>query len=368
MPNRNRLIIIASIVAVVLALVGGVLVNYFQRQGNVNYLISGVPYYGVYYFLLTDNPLPMSAIASITGYWGDSRFPFEKLLGRFDNKEPLTSKAIENFFKENGYETYRWGSVSGGEEIRQIKQFVNSTRKIPVIIYQKNMTDPQTAAVSAKVVVGVFDDAQKVVLHDYHFGSNYEVSYDEFLRMFQSNMRALVAAWPGKELAKQLSANDRPSATRHPVMDSMGKLFALKSEAWGLAGLKKWSESKKIFENILNDPLFAALPPAYKINFYSLYAQMLTASGEPDAAIAVLRNDAIPLNHDLNQPQDGFLWQVNLFKFFPRSDDRLITPYMFLANAYAAKGDTEKARESLGEVLRIEPANKQAEARISSFK
>lgn len=194
--NKNKIVILIIIVFVFL--VGGGGYFYYSRILAVNYLISGVPYNGVYNLYFREaNTSEISSVLDILDYWGDKRFSISDLRREFLYSESATSTVfspppsvniseIQNFFIRNGYKTSGWLSVEASNVIKEIKQFVNSEKKVPVIILTIRTLDEKNniSLVNFQVVIGIFDNSQKVIVHDHYYGNNYEISYTDFTKMF----------------------------------------------------------------------------------------------------------------------------------------------------------------------------------------
>ncbi len=130
MNKKNFTVLLLIILAV--GLTGGWF--YYTRilKVEVNYLIPGVPYNGIYnLYFGSPHSAEISSILNILGYWGDERFGLSELVEKFPPGRITHTRIldIEKFFKDNGYETYQWFSGEPGDEIKEIKKFVNSQKK-----------------------------------------------------------------------------------------------------------------------------------------------------------------------------------------------------------------------------------------------
>ncbi len=141
--GKQRTIIFLIIFFILLALTGRWLYNngslYNLGILPVNYLIPGVPYNGIQnlFFFEEVNSSAIASVMDILGYWGDERFDIPALKEKLKQpsfpqdsyQEPYI--VIQKFFEENGYEIYKWGSADPGNEINEIKKFVNPVKKYP---------------------------------------------------------------------------------------------------------------------------------------------------------------------------------------------------------------------------------------------
>lgn len=348
--------IAAIILAISLILLGGIWF-YYSRVLTVNYLIPGVPYYGMSnLFLRQANTPAIASILTILGYWGDKRFGVAELRERFfstlesrkteSGEEffemtgvPLISDiSIETFFKENGYEVYRWTFSASGGEIKEIKKFVNQSKKIPVIVFQKESSNQEFSATGQRVVIGIFDGEKKVIVHDNLQGNNYEISYQDFEKMFTNDARTILAVWPSdktKEIIKgpnyNISYPGRLEAT-----DKLKSVMVNLGEAFFYERQKDDFEKANIFyKEAVNDLNFKYFPPSYQVVILSAFAHSYIELNQYDEVINVIKERVLPINHNLNEASPGW------FSF--STIDRDTLPYYFLSEAYLKKGQLELA-------------------------
>jgi len=365
MSNRLRILLGVFVVFVI----GAGLVFYFYFP-KTNYLIPGVPYYGIYNHFFNADSLAVTSVADVLGYWGDKRFSLQDLTGRFsasvnegneDNATTTTFNStlnIQKFFQDNGYETFRWASNEPGGEIGQIKKFVNSKQKIPVIVYQKRSENPQRLSRGFRVVIGIFDRGKKIISHDHDFGNNYEISYEDFEKMFSDNSRAVLAVWPSKEL---LSRIDGPNYSlqypaRLAIMDELGELMIKGADALNFYKQEDYEKAFHLQQEFVSDQKFNDFSPALRVRFYSFLAHLNILLGDYDGAIELIINKILPINENLSQPYGEWTEQIDYFKKNEnRTEDKSGTPYSLLAKAYYFKGDQEQALENLEIALRINP-------------
>ncbi len=359
------------LIVLVLFVIAGGFFYYFYYNDNggqqVNYLIPGVPYYGFYNHFFDADSAAFTSTADILGYWGDGVNPPD-LLDKFIKGDSntsdrakrasqiqdinLNSSQIRSFFQERGYETYRYATAQAGNEINEIKKFVNPKKKIPVIIYQKRSIDSARAAYGFRVVIGVFDKDKKVIVHDHDLGNNYEISYQDFEKMFQPNARVILAVWPSEKLAAKLERPDytKPYPNRLKAMNNVGELLIKAGDALWLNRSQKYEEAIELYREFITDPKIEYFPPAYRVAFYVFLAQLYVQVDKTDEAIKVLNEKALPINHDLTQSYDD--WEK------PTDKDRFAKPYYVLGDIYQKKGNKSLAKENFEEVLKIYPNDK----------
>lgn len=366
------------IVLILFAVAGGFFYYfYYDNRAQVNYLIPGVPYYGFYNYFFDADSAAFTSTADILGYWGDGVNPPD-LLDKFIKGDSntgdrakralqiqeinLNSLQIRSFFQERGYETYRYVSAQAGNEINEIKKFVNSDKKIPVIVYQKRSIDPTRTTYGFRVVIGVFDSEKKVIVHDHDLGNNYEISYQDFEKMFDSNSRVVLAVWPSEKLLATLKSPDytNPYPKRLNAMNNAGELLIKAGNALWLNRNQKYEEALKLYKEFITDPKIEYFPPAYRVAFYVFLAQLYVQVDKIDEAIKVLNEKALPINHDLTQSYDD--WEKPLDK------DKFAKPYYILGDIYQKKGNKKLARENFEEVLKIYPDDKTTQEALSKLK
>ena len=238
MPPENirkpQLVIYIAIL--LLAIGAGIGWWYFTVGKPVNYLIPGVPYHGYYNHFFDAFASPVMSTAMILGYYGDSRFSLKELMdeqyfrrgsgffryGKFDLGD------LGSFLKERGYEV--WFADPRKSVLGEIKKFVNPKRNVPVVVVLRSSGSPEAQASDFGLVIGIFDKNRKVVLHDFLYGNNYEVAYDDFTQ--RAVPSAILAAWPSEELAPQLKGPDTAYAypPRLKAMDIVGPLLAKRGQ------------------------------------------------------------------------------------------------------------------------------------------
>jgi len=269
MPEKTKYIIIFSVLIIMLGSVGIFGWRYYKLQ--VDYLIPGVPYYGFYNHDFDAKSSIVAIPASILGYWGDERFnlvDLNKRLSKGGNDDYLFSN-IRKFFEENGYQSYYWTSATSTDReiITKLKEFINPEKKIPVIILQRKSLDPSVIN-GYRLVIGIFDKNKKIIAHDYNFGNNYEISYENFVSMFNPSGQAILAVWPSENLLPKLKGPDytKPYPERLPAMDSMGEMLTRVSNAVFFYNSKDYGKALPIYQEfVFGLPIHISLAPVIKI-------------------------------------------------------------------------------------------------------
>lgn len=291
----------------------------------------------------------------ILGYWKDSRFNnISDLVTNINNaaSSSLVIKyTVKKSFEDNGYETYRWESAAGpGGEISQIKKFVNSSKKIPVLIYQRRSLDESNLPPDWRLVIGIFDHDKKVIVHDYYFGNNYEISYENFEKMFDKD-GAILAVWPSDKI-KGVIKGPNYSLLYPQRTEAMGKLGPLALRLPEIALYVRAGDFEKAatsYKKLVDDPSFEYFPPAFRVFILSSYASDRIALKQYDEAINLINERVLPLNQNLNKAPEG--WFVPYI-------DRSEYPYFILNIAYFWKGEKNLATSYYKEAASLYELNK----------
>lgn len=318
-----------------------------EEEREINHLIAGVPYYGFYNIFfqlrhqdLLGEPTTISSVKDVLGYWGDSRFSLSDLISEFNLNSTSTIKVdtVRQFFLKNGYEA----EVFLGPEakIEQIKKYVNPIVNVPVIVLQRRSLDPQSTINGYRVVIGVFDSDQKLILHDYNLGNNYEISYNDFERMYAKNAQAILAVWPAKELLNKIQRVDKSDfyPNRLEAMDKLGWLLIVKyNEAMKYFQHNQSKEAFSLYQEFINDDDFDLLPRAYQVTILTKLADLYSSSNQLDKAMRIIEEKVLPINQNLGEVPEGW---------YKPQQDKFAYPYLVLCRAYIVKGDKEKAMEN----------------------
>jgi len=365
----RRILIIAGVI-IFIVLLSSLGWYYFNKKSqpasqptNLNvssdYLIKGVPYWGFYQLYLPDiaanyysssTPTTIAAIKEILDFWGDGRFSFNDLRKAFQTSQDSNIVNVSNFFDMHGYQTATIGAAKPTDIINNIKIYVNPQKNTPVLVLQKNSLDPASTLWSYKVIIGVLDSEKKIVVHDYYYGNNYEISYDDFIKMSEPVSSGVLAIWPTSVLdgvikGAQDQAKAKPYPARLEAMDKVGSSLAV-TWAEGTFDVQKGSPDKAIplYKEFVDSENFKYLPPKYQVSFQYYLARAYLNTHLYDEVIALIEQSTLPINHNLDQPSEG--WYIG-------SQSELVKPYILLSEAYLAKGDKTKATTVYEEMKKI---------------
>src|SRR3989344_1490935 len=363
MENKRNLYLLGGIILVVIIAGAGF---WYWRAQQGNHLIPRVPYHGIYdcYFDCYGNPV--TSVLTVLEYYGDERFSRDELMKRIPRGDKVSLKMLGQFFEENGYDTY-FATPPKEKVIYEIKKFVNPDKNIPVIVLKKRSPDPQFEENVYATVIGISDKERKMIVHEYLFGNNYEISYDDFAGIYAPRRfpRTMLAVWPSENLAPQLKGKNTalPYPLRLPLMDTVGPFLAKQSDIGFM--VREAEEDPARYEDIVKfareqniDPRLESFHPLMKIYLRTGLARILRKAdkinpqGRLDEAIKVITDEVLPLNHDLNQPYQGWILPSKLIK-----NGKVAFPLMYLGTIYQLKGDFNKAFDSLEAAWAIDTSN-----------
>lgn len=356
--NRKLAFLILIILAVgLLTIAGWGWYYYNSKMSEINYLIKGVPSYSFYeyYFprIYADSKDEVTAafsVKSILDYWGDSRFDLAALQEKFLFPEGDDFVDVRRFFEENGYETERLGSQRPEETIRAIKKYINPPKNMPVLVLQRRSLSPPSATYGYRVIIGISDTQKKVIVHDYYYGNNYEISYNDFAELSKFSYLAVLAIWPSEKIKGKISGPpDQNQAedyrSRMEVMDKLGGLLAVqRTEAIMLCYSQQFDDGLATFLKFVSDHNFQYFPPSYQMFLLSELASWYLPAQRYEEAINLINGTVLPLNHDLNQPVEG--WYIP-------PQDKFVYPYLVLIEAYLKNGQKDLAVAAYEEAKRV---------------
>lgn len=359
--NKKTVSIIGVVLIVILAVA-----YLFFRGGRtvsaVDHLILGVPAYTLYNTFMDMEPTYIDSTKSVLDYWGHPTVSLNEIK-KIYGSAGVSTAAMNGFFQKRGYQTEVYDpSVDGYSYdglMEKTKAYIQ--KDIPVIVRQQRTTNPDDVADGTRVVIGISDKTQKVTVHDYQYGNNYEISYADFKEMsrLKEGGASMLAVWPGDLLKSRLQPVDRtkPYPARNADMQRIGDLWQIRANAleYGFRGdMPKSIELLK--EMVAKDEFKNLLPPAYQYGVYDCLVRRLFAVNKPDEVIEIVKNNMAPIDQNLNAPFGIWTGQIDLFKRISfTTTDRLAYHYFWLGQAYALRGQTGEAKQAFSEGMKIEP-------------
>jgi len=356
--NKQKYILFFVLVAL---LVVGVLYYVSLPIRNADVLIRGVPYIGNFSGTILRNA-PESIAAMITRYWGDERLSEQAIREELQNigigeNATVTMTDLASFFARQGYET----KVERFQSVDDLFKYLN--QNIPLIFALKLPTD-RYVLIDHSVLIGILSGRRTVVLHSNLLGNNYEMSFDEFTRSWSGRERdqVVLIVRPSQELRETITQpeHSKDYPPRLGIMDDPGlQELRFKMKWVEEIILTGTSNGVSLREEVVNDPEFDKLRPTGKIWAYLGLAREYMKLGEIDRAIAVVKEKAMPLNHDIEKAFGE--WPA--FQKLP-SGAEWNRPWIALVDLYLMKDDVKKARAALDKAIEIDPEDQATKERV----
>jgi len=343
--------------------------NFFQGSvSELNRTLPNVPYHGVYDGFFYEVPSQVSTARMILEYYGDERFSVRNLLedqfyaetvmydvdGYVSDVEEYGHERFASFFRDAGYEVA--ADAPDVFILDYIRHFIQSNQNIPVGVSLEIDGEENTFVNEWSLVIGIHDNTREVVVHDFLYGNNYRISYEEFLNRYVDG--SAFAVWPSEELLAQGTLT--PKAYSYPeritAMYIAPPIFAKRIQALSpqqdtmsdVALLDLW-------EGIVSDQRFEDLHPGYQLSVYTNLVEVLFRLERYEALQEIIQSKMMPINHDLEADYDG--WQIELSEAYPTLQEQSFGSLnVMLANAmYLSGGSVAQARQLFEETLAMHP-------------
>jgi hypothetical protein len=362
--KKQKRIVIAFITIFLLIVLG---IAFFSNKKNglsielkkENHLISGVPYYTLYNTFMDMEANYISSAKDVYEYWGynSEDVSLASLKNRYGNNG-LKVDALLGDFKAKGFNGivfYPKRSSDGAEELNFIKNYVS--KDIPIFALQQRTTNPADVSNGYRVVIGYSDDTQKVTVHDYGFGNNYQIAYSDFQKMFSiGKSAAIIAVWPSDKIKNNLKPARLNSygSRDDDIMNKVGNLWVMRSNAieYGKTDMQKSVDVLRIMEANKD---FNLLPPAYKIGVYDCMVRRILAVKKPQEAADVIVQKIQPLNHSLADEFSIFTGQRSVFSRLKYNTRGIFADsYFWLGLAYDLTGNQIAASKAFKDGVALE--------------
>jgi tetratricopeptide (TPR) repeat protein len=316
-----------------------------------DHYIEGVPYHGYYnHFYDAHGSSQTAAALMIAGYYGDTSVDVWSLLERqkINEGEKYTPRRFAADLEELGYIVVR----GRGEPFDELRKTINPLSPEPAIVLM-NLEDQNSELSYWAVVVGMSDEKEQLTLHDFYYGNDYTISYDEFLRRYVSQSMLIPRPVASNYELEEKRALLQTFDSRLLVMDTVAPVLADRADLL-YQELSETEEELLGLNVIISDERTEYLHPALRMVFMLDVAIRLILLDRADEAISLLEDRVLPLNKDLDADYNG--WKLNVRETFPSlTEDRFASLYVVLANAYALKGNMEKAQELYDEAITLQP-------------
>lgn len=380
MRNAVRSIAVAVIAFLVLAVSTYTAATYFWKGGidlyswrKTDYVIPGVPYFGVFHHKGEKAGVSgdtASAVASILEYWN---------LGH-NNLADITRYLNGGGSRLIGFDRIKdLVDMKGGYEVKEvhleniedIKKYVNSGSRTPLFTFFPVAPD-QTDALnyhSSIVIIGIKDSERKVVLHSYWFGNNFEISFDDFEKMWglmREGERNNYLVIRPTDLRGGLKEISKRIIDEYPARTSImtGQYNMIKNCAYTRGSYLLGLDDMTIrFGSLVeNDSKFSDLPSFFKVNLYYEIADAYRRKKDNQNALDYA-NKAIYFNHDLDKSV-GEWPGYNMSIANPETVGIDSNPYKILGDVQFQMGELAKAYDSYKRAIEISPSNQNAQAAL----
>lgn len=353
-----------SIITVFLLLVGASYFLYFNVVSKA-YLIPAVPDYTFYTvgYNLVENSMgsrtelsPLKAVLDMVfDYWSGQKNYLKVYpdgLGNFNKIWKLSDLA--DFARSQGFEA----EVLTAKNVKDLHKFINANERTPIIVIQppslNYMKFPKATFRTFRLVIGLDDRRQRVITHDFTFGNNYEISYGEFEKLWQSTNKSYLVIRPKdyKERIKFMPAKSS-YPQRIPAMEQkelLENVIYLNELYFKRASLQ---ERLAILNNILNqESALQYFLPVWRLLYYANAASSHLSSKNINKALELVPK-IIALNHNLDQKFDGWTYQ------WPFYNESAIA-WLLVGDIYLSAGYKDKALSSYQKALSLSSQLSQA--------
>jgi tetratricopeptide (TPR) repeat protein len=340
----------------------------------MDYVIPDIPYFGHY----SSDPGPFvtsagAVLGILDAYWWNANLEsLEKVNQQFSD---MTYRYDLEYLSR--YINKRFGAPMARtvniKNVKEMRRFLNPEQRTPLVIAQKLVSDQgyEGKTTFFRLVIGVIDSQRKVIVHDYYFGDSYEISYQDFEKMWDGvpdawrvlvarpdDFQSALAQLEGKRIYPALNAGSRKAIelTRGPKREML-KNFELALEH---LYANRHSQAIAVLQKIIDDPNAHLMSTNGKRFVYldlaiSHYLLKDYASAEA-AAI-----EAVELNKQLAAEKED-LGDIG----FPRAADIIIIPdpWIWLGAIYEARGKNDLARKAYQDALLVDPLDERARRRL----
>ena len=349
-----------SIISILLLVVVGVGTFWVFNKGvfipKENFVISDVPFITIYNhtgknaYLVTS---PAAALVTVLEYYGAnfSDADYRNINNKFFDPEDMgmlyVRDDIKNYAEQLGYDT----KVEVTGSLSDLKKYINPTSKTPIIIGHllDNNQNPLIKQSPVGVLIGVLEKENAIVIHDYYWGYNKKIGWEDFKKMASSRYLVIQPKNHNNVDRKKVVYLERTTSMdmAEPLINkiTLGRVaIAQQQRRIALDYFKEATTDKNFKENV---------PPYYKVAAYSGIAtgQLMVVKNLDRALEFALM--AKTLNHDLNKPF-GDYW--------PGFEDRTNSiineysgSYFVLGMIYEAKKELGLAREAYQKAISVWP-------------
>lgn len=350
----------------------------WRRYVPTDYVIPNVPYIGLHnhvgeYAYL--NSVESASVAMVLEYWNPGKNNFDAIRRTLDAPEnQVNGGSFFTAIRSLGeYDVFRERL-----EISELGKYLNGKTRTPLLLYlafDEEASDEGARgepAVSRMILlIGKNDKDKQLVFHDYWFGNNYVLSYEDFDRL--QNLRSpeqrnyYIIVRP-KRLSSALRDVKSRAISEYPrrteVMEravqllneyGVGYIYLLRGDyANALEHLLRAEQSAE-FERYA--------PPFIKTKLYFYIGSAYQNQQDASSALAYAQK-AISTNKDLDKPYMGWPgYQLTMNR--PSSYGMDSLPYELLGDVYSGLGKWEEALEAYKSAYAIYPKRAVLSEKIS---
>lgn len=344
--------------------------------GPVNYVIPGVPYYGIHNHtekvasVYGDVSLP---IASVMQYWNPDQANLQEMSRYFTSQRGFISdEVIKKYmdFAANDQYVVQNARI----EIQDLKKYINPEIRTPLLFGMPVAADQpeKTYYHPLNVLIGINEPEKKVIFHSIWFGNNYELSFDDFqkyMERMRSDERHQYLIIQAKDLKNKLTEIDGRGTQPYPARGQVVKMIEpmVRSYTLGYGTYRSgvFDQAISFFNKIIEAPNFeSSLPPYFKMKTYVYLSMAHLKMGNVDKAVEYA-NNAVEVNHDLDKPfldWPGYSFSDNSI---PGREGESSEPYKIAGDAHLKKANYDKAMENFQKAIDIRTEYPEAEMGIN---
>jgi tetratricopeptide (TPR) repeat protein len=160
----------------------------------------------------------------------------------------------------------------------------------------------------ATLVIGIKENENKIIVHDYWLGNNLEITYDDFnnrMARINPSLRNKYLVVQPVDLKPALADVEKRSLTTYPnktqVMSQISPMMSDYLRGYEALMERKYDETIKYYSKIERDQKFENFfPPYLKVLLYVQTGDSFLGKKEFDEALAYQKK-AEELNHDLDK-------------------------------------------------------------------
>lgn len=352
----------------------------WRRMVPSSYVIPNIEYIGLYNHIGRNAYLGSSvstSVATVLEYWNPGENNFDAIRRTLDTPENRTGgasllKSIENL---GDYEVY-------GEslEIRELGKYLNEKTRTPLLLYLPFDQDAPVGDTFAErkvshmmLLIGKNDEEKQLTFHDYWFGSNYVLSYEEFDRLQdleRPNQRNYYIVVRPNDLSAALADVRSRQIAAYPARTKvMEQMVPLMNEyGVGYAYLLRGQYALSL-EHFLNaertTELSTFAPPFVQTKLYYYMGLAYLNQKDLDKALEYAQR-AISVNKGIDEPfldWPGYQFTMNR----PSSYGVDSLPYVLAGDIYVQLNRISDARDAYTKALEIYPKNSLISERIMSL-